>query len=218
MAFKIFAVIRARFFNQASDAALEIGLNGEENPRFKLDGGGRISWGAGNVAPDVNLYRSDVNVLKSDDLFQALLGVVTLTTAGIPGSAAPDGTLAVDTTNDIFYFRSGDAWLEVSGGANVLIQSNEPASAENGDLWFDSDDDFLYIYNGANWVSVTGSLTLGGLEDVSLADLEDGQILKYSSASQHWYNEYEIPTNVDGGDASANYGGIVSVSGGGAAG
>jgi hypothetical protein len=54
----------------------------------------------------------------------------------------------------MFLFRSGNAWLEVSSGANVTIRSSEPVGAESGDLWFDSDTLVLYILNGASWVSV----------------------------------------------------------------
>jgi hypothetical protein len=219
MASKFFSLIRARFFNQASDAALELGLNGEEHPRLRIDAGGRIGWGPGNAAADVNIYRSAANVLKTDDLFQAVLGLATLTSDGAPSVSAPDGTIAVDNTNDVFYFRSGDEWREVSvSGANVIVQPGEPSGAEVGDLWFDSDVDILNIYNNDQWVSVTGSLTLAGLTDVNLSSLENGQILKYSSANQEWFNEFEIPHNVDGGDAESIYGGIVAISGGGAAG
>jgi hypothetical protein len=221
MAFKIFSLIRARFFNQAGDTAVELGLNGEEQPRLKIDAGGRLSWGAGGAyAPDTNLYRYDANHLKTDDLLQAAAGIATVTTLGTPTVSVPDGTLAVDTQNDLLYFRSGEQWIDVSvvDGVKVLIQAEPPSGASSGDLWFDSDVNILYIYTSEGWILVTGSLSLGGLDDVSLTSVQDGQVLKYSAAGEFWYNEYEIPTNIDGGDAQANYGGLVAANGGGAAG
>jgi hypothetical protein len=71
MAFKIFSIIRARFFNQASDTAMDVGLNGETQPRLTIDAGGKVSWGAGGEsALDTNLYRDEANVLKTDDTFK----------------------------------------------------------------------------------------------------------------------------------------------------
>jgi hypothetical protein len=71
MAFKIFSAIRARFFSQVSDTALEVGVNDEAQARLKLDAGGRLTWGPGNVAGDTNLYRETDNVLKTDDAFKS---------------------------------------------------------------------------------------------------------------------------------------------------
>jgi hypothetical protein len=65
----------------------------------------------------VNLYRSDTNILTTDDLFKAASGLVTLTTTGPPIAALPDGAMAVDSLNDDFYFRSGGEWKLTSGGA-----------------------------------------------------------------------------------------------------
>lgn len=89
MAFKIFSVIRARFFNTVSDTALDIGLNGETNPKLSIDAGGKISWGAGDVSTvDTNLYRDSANVLKTDDTFKA------------PSIVIDTDTLVVDAVND----------------------------------------------------------------------------------------------------------------------
>jgi hypothetical protein len=45
---------------------------------------------------------------------------VTLTTNGTPTSELPNGAIAVDTTNNKFFFRSNSTWTEVSGGAGLL--------------------------------------------------------------------------------------------------
>jgi len=213
MAFKIFSVIRARFFNSASDTALDLGLKDEINPRLQIDAGGRISWGPGDTTPvDTNLYRDSANVLKTDDTFKT----ASLFVGGIqidPTSASLNEVLKFDGTK--FVPGSGGG-----GSASVTIQSEPPTGGSAGDLWLDSDDDTLYILDSdeTTWLSVTGSATLAGLGDVTLSSLQDGQILKYDGTNSYWFNEYEIPHNVDGGDAESNYGGIVALSGGGASG
>jgi hypothetical protein len=85
-------------------------------------------------------------------------------------------------------------------------------------LWLDTDTLLLSIYYDGVWEPVSGESALADLTDVSINNLQNGQIIKYSSANSSWYNEYEAIQNVDGGIANSVYGGIVSLSGGGAAG
>ena len=98
MAFKIFNLIRARFFSAPSDTALEIGPVGETQPRFTLDAGGKISWGAGGSSTvDTNLYRDSADVLRTDDT----LKVPTLYIDGIEvdtTGAGADQVLKFDGT------------------------------------------------------------------------------------------------------------------------
>jgi hypothetical protein len=120
--------IRARKFTSASSSAVEVGVNAEDEPRLKVDAGGKLTFGSGSAAGDTTLYRSAADLLKTDDSFQAVAGVITLTTAGAPTAAIANGALAVDTTNDAFYFRSGSTWNEVTtiptsldGGSSTAI-------------------------------------------------------------------------------------------------
>lgn len=179
--------LRGIEFSNPSDEALSARVVNDAHARIRIDAGGRLTWSSGSATGDVNLYRYDINVLKTDDAFQAVGGVTTLTTAGIPTASSPDGTIAVDTDNDVFYYRSGGEWLQVSSGASVVISATEPVGATSGDLWFNSSNLVLYILNGATWVSVSGSLTLGELDDVSISGLESGHILKYDGTN--WVND-----------------------------
>jgi hypothetical protein len=167
--------ISVRQLSSAGSDGISVAVDGDSDVRIKVEAGGRISWGSGSTSTDTNLYRSGSDSLKTDDIFEAASGLVTLTTNGIPTDVLADGALAVDTTNDSFYFRSGSTWRTLTA-------------------------------------------VLSGLEDVNLTSLQDGQILKYDSSASEWYNEYEIPHNIDGGLADSVYGGIVAISGGGAAG
>jgi hypothetical protein len=109
--------VTIRNLTSASSEAFTIYVDQDAHPRLQVQAGGRLVWGTGGVTGDVNLYRSDTNVLTTDDLFKAVSGLVTLTTNGAPTAVLPDGTLAVDTLNDDFYFRSGGEWKLTSGGA-----------------------------------------------------------------------------------------------------
>lgn len=101
----------------AASSALAAKVSGDANDRVSIDAGGTINWGTGSAVADTNLYRSGVNILKTDDIFQAAMGVITATSAGAPVSALADGALGVDTTNNALYFRSGGVWRTPTGGA-----------------------------------------------------------------------------------------------------
>ena len=106
--------IKARKFNSAASSAVEVGVTAEDEPRLKVDAGGKLTFGSGAAAGDTTLYRSAADLLKTDDSFQAAAGVITLTTAGAPNTSIANGALAVDTTNDALYFRSNSTWQEVT--------------------------------------------------------------------------------------------------------
>ena len=177
----------------ASSEAIRTKVAGDSNARMSVDAGGKITWGSGSASGDATLYRSAANIIKTDDTLEAALGVVTLATDGAPSTALANGALAVDTTNDTFYFRSSGAWQEVSGGgASITIQDGAPSSPSAGDLWFESDTGKTIVYyddgvGAAQWVEIGHSV------DSSTVDL-----------------------NLDGGLPSSNYGGVVTVDGGGA--
>lgn len=113
--------LRGIQFSSVSDEAVSARISTDSHPRIRIDAGGRLTWSSGALTGDTNLYRISANTLYTDDLFQAALGLVTLTTSGTPSTALPDGALAVDTANDKLYFRSNSAWSEVSTG---LISGN----------------------------------------------------------------------------------------------
>lgn len=106
--------IKARKFTSASSSAVEVGVNSESEARLKVDAGGKLTFGDGSAAGDTTLYRSAADTLKTDDVFQAVAGVITLATAGAPSTSLANGALAVDTTNDALYFRSNSTWNPVT--------------------------------------------------------------------------------------------------------
>ena len=125
--------LRGFDFNSVASEALSARVHSDSVPRIRIDAGGKITWGSGSAAGDTNLYRDSANTLTTDDVFVATGGMVTLTTNGVPNTALPDGALAVDTTNHVFYYRSNSTWTQVTGGggnANVTISSTAPADPE----------------------------------------------------------------------------------------
>ena len=163
MAQKFIVPITIKQLASASSDALTVFLDGEAYGRVKIEAGGRLSWGDGAGTFDTNLYRDSANTLATDDVLKAIAGVVTLAVAGVPTAALPNGALAVDTTNNVFYFRSSDTWTEVSGGgASLSIGETAPASPDLGDLWFESDTGKTFVYYDSYWVEIGGGGGGGG--------------------------------------------------------
>ncbi len=176
----------------ASSEALRTKVAGDSNARMSMDAGGKITWGAGSASGDVTLYRSAANTLKTDDTLVATTGIVTLATDGAPSTALANGALAVDTTNDVFYFRSSGAWQEVSGGgASLTVSETPPADPEAGNLWFESDTGNTLVYytdaNTSQWVELGQSVD----------------------------SSHEFFINMDGGVPGSSYGGTPTLDGGG---
>ena len=147
----------------ASSQAVAVKVDGDSEARVKIDAGGKITWGSGSATGDATLYRSAANILKTDDTLEAASGVVTLATDGAPSAALANGAIAVDTTNDVFYFRSSGAWQEVSGGgASLTVSDTPPSSPEAGNLWFESDTGNTLVYytdaNTSQWVELGQSV------------------------------------------------------------
>lgn len=98
-----------------SSQAVGVRVTGDSEPRVKIDAGGKITWSSGSATGDVTLYRSAADTLKTDDALDvSTAGVVNLVTDGEPTGAAANGTIAIDTTNNKFYFRSSAEWQEIA--------------------------------------------------------------------------------------------------------
>ena len=171
----------------AASQAVGVSIDGEANQRFKIDAGGKITWGSGSATGDVTLYRDGVNALKTDDLLEAASGVITLTTSGTPSQTLADGAIAVDTTNHIFYYRSNSTWNQVSSGASITVGDSPPSGPDDGDMWFESDTGRQFVYyndgNTTQWVEV---------------------------GTASFYN-----INLEGGSPGQDYSGVGTVDGGG---
>ena len=176
----------------ASSEAIRTKVAGDSNARMSVDAGGKITWGSGSASGDATLYRSAANIIKTDDTLEAALGVITLATDGAPSAALANGAIAVDTTNDVFYFRSSGAWQEVSGGgASLTVSDTPPADPEAGNLWFESDTGNTLVYytdaNTSQWVELGQSVD----------------------------SSHDFYINIAGGGPGSAYGGTPTIDGGG---
>ena len=117
--------------------------------------------------------------------------VKTETTGGAPTSTIADGAIAVDTTNDVFYYRSSGTWTQVST-TPTTVSDTAPSSPSAGDLWYESDTGNLLVYytdaNTSQWVEV--------------GHAADSTVVEYAA-------------NIDGGIPSSNYTGMFTFDGGG---
>jgi len=193
VATKFLSTLSGTAFGAAGDEAVSVRVSGDSVPRVRIDAGGKITWGSGSATGDVTLYRSAANALKTDDTLQAVAGVITATTDGAPSAALADGAIAIDTTNDAFYFRSSSTWSQVSGGggASLSVSDGPPDSPSAGDLWFESDTGRTLVYyadgSSNQWVEI-------GLASASGASGTDGKIQFSESDSLtsdtllHWDN------------------------------
>ena len=115
MAQKFKTAISVEELAAVSSQAVSVKVDGDSEARVKIDAGGKITWGSGSATGDVNLYRSSANTLKTDDALDvSASGVVNLVTDGEPTGSAANGTIAIDTTNNKFYFRSNSEWQEIA--------------------------------------------------------------------------------------------------------
>lgn len=139
--------LRGIEFATAGDEAVSVRVLGDVHARLRIDAGGRLTWSSGDESGDVTLQRDGANTLKTDDLFKATAGLVTLATEGPPTAELPDGTLAVDVLNFVFYFRADSEWHALVGNTELDdltdVTINNPQSGQ-------------YLqYDGFEWVNGT---------------------------------------------------------------
>ena len=129
MAQKFKTTISLEELASTSTEALSIQLDAESTERLIINADGKLTWGSGAATGDTTLYRSAANTLKTDDAMEATAGFINLTTDGAPTASSADGTIAVDTTNNQFYYRSGGEWNE------VVSQSTTVADGGDSTAW-----------------------------------------------------------------------------------
>ena len=116
--------LRGTEFSAPSDEAISARVAGDTIPRFRIDAGGRITWGDGTAAGDVKLYRATTGAIVTDGYFSASGGLQTSVVSASPTAALPDGAITVDTLNNFLYFRSSGVWVAAGtgtgGGASTL--------------------------------------------------------------------------------------------------
>ena len=127
----------------ASNVLQEFLFDGDTQPRLRIHApsglpSGRISFGPGGVtAPDVTLYRNAVDVLKTDDVFDASgLGVATKSKAGTPvdgdwaSGAPPSGMIVVDSTAKWLWAKIAGTWTPFGPPQLVTALPGSPTDGQ----------------------------------------------------------------------------------------
>lgn len=211
MAQKFTTGITVRDLASAASDAVAVSVAGDTNDRIKFEAGGKVVWGSGASAGDVNLYRDAADRLKTDDALQADGGLITVTTAGTPTLSLPDGALAIDTVNNLLYIRTNSAWeIASGGGASVTTSDGAPVDPEDGDLWYETDTGSMFVYydDGASqqWVEVGTAGVIAMTTSDTAPSTPSGGDLWFDTSTAKTYVYYAEETSsqwVEIGAASA---------------
>lgn len=206
MAQKFTVPITVKQLTSAGSDAITVYVDQDTYARLKLEAGGRLTWGPGASAGDVNLYRDAADVLKTDDTFKA----AALFVDGIeidPTGATTDQVLKFDGTKFVPGTDGGGG-----GGATTLdeltdVTAPSPSSGDflkwDGSAWVNDAIDLGTDTTGnyvSNIVAGTGitvdftpgedasasvslSATLNDLSDVSTVGASVGNVLTYNGSS-----------------------------------
>ncbi len=140
MAQKFTVPITVKQLVSAGSDAVTVFVDADTQARLKIEAGGRLTWGSGASAGDVNLYRDSADVLKTDDT----LKVPTLFVDGIE----VDTTGA--TSNQVLKF---DGTKFVPGTASTVGSIDDLS-----DVVITAPAEFQTLeYNGTNWVNAYAS-------------------------------------------------------------
>lgn len=111
-------------------------------------------------------HLSDIEVrgsVTSTQTVEGQGGVITRTVAGTPVDTVSDGMIAIDTTNNKLYYRSGGSWRESGSASSVATLTDVELTALTAGQ--------ALVYNGTKWVNQSVAAGSGA---VYLATIGDG--------------------------------------------
>jgi hypothetical protein len=126
----------------AGSDAVTVYVDQDTFSRLKVEAGGRLTWGSGASAGDVNLYRASADVLQTDDTFKTPVLFVD--------------SIEIDPTG-----ATTDQVLKFDGTKFVAATSPSGATSLDGltDVVITSPEEFQTLeYNGTNWVNTYSSV------------------------------------------------------------
>ena len=151
MAQKFTVPITVKQLASAGSDAVTVYVDADTFARLKVEAGGRLTWGSGASAGDVNLYRASADVLQTDDTFKTPILYVDNIEIDTTG-ATTDQVLKFDGTK--FVPGTGGS----GGGASLTISDTPPTvGVIAGDLWYESDTGKTFVYYDSYWVEIVGS-------------------------------------------------------------
>ncbi len=142
MAQKFTVPITVKQLASAGSDAVTVYVDQDTFSRLKVEAGGRLTWGSGASAGDVNLYRASADVLQTDDTFKTPVLFVD--------------SIEIDPTG-----ATTDQVLKFDGTKFVAATAPSGATSLDGltDVVITSPEEFQTLeYNGTNWVNTYSSV------------------------------------------------------------
>lgn len=176
MAQKFTVPITVKQLTTTASDAVSVFVDADAHARLKLEAGGRLVWGDGTAAGDVNLYRDSANTLKTDDKFITTKELVSAHSSGDEGGEIQ---LAIPQTN-----------TTISTSVAIDVYQNKLRIYETGGSNRGAYIDLTAASNGvaSNLLSSgSGATTLDGLTDVTAPSPSSGDFLKYNGSA--WVND-----------------------------
>ena len=236
MAQKFITPIAIKQLSSAGSDGLTIFVDQETFARLQIQGGGRLVWGDGTGGGDVNLYRDEANVLKTDDTFKVptlfIDGIEVDTTGAtgdqvlkfngtkfVPGVASTvasiddltDVTITSIATNQVLQYN-GTAWVNSNAAGGATVSDSAPGTPFAGQIWFESDTGKTFVYYDSQWIEI-GAQPLGQIGPTGPSGPSGPTGPTGATGSTGPTGSSVV--NIDGGEPSTNYGGISSLDSGG---
>ncbi len=143
MAQKFTVPITVKQLASAGSDAVTVYVDQDTFSRLKVEAGGRLTWGSGASAGDVNLYRASADVLQTDDTFKTPVLYVDNIEID-PTGATTDQVLKFDGTKFIASTVSSGGATNLDGLSDVVITSPEEFQTLE--------------YDGVNWTNSYASV------------------------------------------------------------
>lgn len=93
-------------------------VNGDTNLRLLINSSGKITWGSGSGATDLNLYRSSAGLLKTDNSLEVGTNLTVDGTSTLTGNSTVGGTLGVTGATTLSSTLAAGA-TTITGAATV---------------------------------------------------------------------------------------------------
>lgn len=186
---KFLNLLKAMGFSTAADAAVQVGISTDTQPRLQIDAGGKHTWGAGGSSSgDTTLYRSAANTLKTDDKF---VTAAELSSEYSVGDEGGELQLAIPQTN-----------TTLNTGVAIDVYQNKVRIYETGGSNRGAYIDLTAASTGVSSNLLAGgggATTLDGLTDVTAPSPSTNDYLKWNGTA--WVND---PIDL-GTDTTGNY-------------
>jgi hypothetical protein len=111
----------------------------------------------------------------------------SLTGGSVPLTTDLDqGELAINLVDRKIYAKNGAGGVVKMDGA--YVDTIAPSNPVEGDLWYDMTNNLLKAHDGSSF-KAAGYQNLADLEDVTITDVADNEILAYDNTSSKYINK-----------------------------